>query len=89
MFFLCFLDESLEDIRSLFTAAGLVEVVYILYARVLSSLLGDLICHFSNNVVVQEECEYIRRQYANRGQGRARYRSWVHAKFRKPFLTCI
>jgi methyltransferase-like protein 6 len=30
------------------------------------------------------ENEYIRRQYANRGQKIARYRSWVHAKFQRP-----
>lgn len=31
-----------------------------------------------------EECEYIVRQYANRKERSARYRIWVHAKFRKP-----
>lgn len=33
-----------------------------------------------------EECYYIKRQYANRAQKAARYRVWVHGKFRKPLL---
>lgn len=33
--------------------------------------------------LVVEEAEYVLRQYANRQQRRARYRVWVHAKFRK------
>ena len=32
------------------------------------------------------ECEYIRRQYANRGQQQARFRVWVHGKFRRPLI---
>jgi len=31
-----------------------------------------------------EECYYIKRQYANRAQKTARYRVWVHGKFKKP-----
>jgi SAM-dependent methyltransferase len=31
-----------------------------------------------------QECYYIKRQYANRAQKTARYRVWVHGKFRKP-----
>ena len=31
-----------------------------------------------------EELHYIRRQYANRADKVARYRVWVHGKFRRP-----
>jgi tRNAThr (cytosine32-N3)-methyltransferase len=37
----------------------------------------------SSPLLEEVELSYIRRQYANRGQQKARFRVWVHAKFRK------
>jgi tRNAThr (cytosine32-N3)-methyltransferase len=36
-----------------------------------------------SSLLEEVELSYIRRQYANRGQQKARFRVWVHAKFRK------
>ncbi|CAM9871224.1 unnamed protein product [Phaeothamnion confervicola] len=35
--------------------------------------------------LAEVECEYLRRQYANRSERKARRRVFVHAKFQKPF----
>ncbi|CAN0145267.1 unnamed protein product, partial [Laminaria digitata] len=37
--------------------------------------------------LIEEELSFVRRQYANRGQGVARRRVWAHGKFRKPVPT--
>lgn len=44
----------------------------------------DLRRMFCNEGFLEIENKYIRRQYANRKNTTARYRSWVHSKFEKP-----
>jgi SAM-dependent methyltransferase len=46
----------------------------------------DLLRLFADDLGLQVlECDYIQRQYQNRGQGLRRRRVWVQARFRKPF----
>jgi hypothetical protein len=41
-------------------------------------------CTLTQAGFLEVEAGYIRRQYANRGQGATRRRTWVHARFEKP-----
>jgi len=50
-----------------------------------SQELKHIFCHEQG--FIELENSYIRRQYANRAQQKARHRIWVHAKFQKPFNT--
>jgi len=43
----------------------------------------EMVCRKGSAIMEQLELDYIRRQYANRGQQKARFRVWVHAKFRR------
>jgi SAM-dependent methyltransferase len=74
------------------------RVYYFTTEDVQTLMRGGVLVHHSDNeassddgssgggrgdLLEQVELEYIRRQYANRGQQKARFRVWVHSKFRR------